>query len=108
MLGFQKFFSLSLSLRRRRGPLLREVPPAISGGFLLQRFSEAFQRFSEVLKPGAKKTSGRFCCEPSFGGMSWPTLLAILAQCGDVIGCFSTRFVLYKGFASGVPQIPIM
>ena len=57
---------ISLS-SQRLGPNLREVPPATSGRFLLQRFSEVFrdfqrfsevfrdlQRLSEVLKPGAK------------------------------------------------------
>ena len=43
----------------------------------LKYFQKVFrdsQRFSEVLKPGAKNH------EPSFGGMSWPTLLAFSPQ----------------------------
>ena len=112
-----RFPESSLSIRTGLAQTPGNFYPLPPGGFLaevyrgFQRFSEilkGYQRFSEIFrgsKARRKKTSGRFRCEPSFGGMSWPTLLAFLAQRGDVVGGFSTRF-LGKGFASGVPQIP--
>ena len=77
-----------------------------------QRFSEVFrgfQRFAETFRgfeARHKKPPGGFCCGPSFGGMPWPTLLAIFAQSGDVVDSFSTRF-LAKGSQVVYPN-PIM
>ena len=72
-----------------------------------QKFSEILSGFQRFHKFGsqAQKTSWSSRCEPSFGRMFWPTLLAFLALRDDVVGSFSTRF-FERGFASGVPQIP--
>ena len=123
-----RFSESSLSLSSHRLGLnlwevaryLREVSLAeIFRGFRgLQRFSEVFrglqrfskvsrdvQRFSEVLKPGAQ-ISVRYCYEPSFVGMSWPTLLAFLAHSGDVVGPRQFPRGYDKVFATGLPNIP--
>ena len=81
LLGFQNFFWIRRGLAQTFGKFR---PRGFSCGSFrgFQKFVEVFRGFSEifrVLKPGAK-ASGMFCYETSFGGMSWPALLAFLAQ----------------------------